>query len=68
MFDVFKVGNPYALGMFEEDFENEVDALARATRPIYRSGVYDLFNRYHVTWEDLPTWLRGKVGDIEVCD
>lgn len=70
MFDVFQVGNPYVLGMAEEEFENEVDALVRQSRitPVSRATVYALLDSYHVTFGDLSSWLRGKVGDIEVCD
>lgn len=56
--------------MAEEEFENAVDALVRQSRitPVSRATVYALLDSYHVTFGDLSSWLRGKVGDIEVCD
>lgn len=58
------------LGMAEEAFENDVDSLLATSRksPVSRADVYALLDRYHVTLGELSTWLRGKVGDIEVYD
>lgn len=70
MLNVYNVGDPMALGMFEEEFEDEVDLLlARSRRyPVSHSDVEELLASYHVHFSDLSTWLRGKVGDIEVID
>lgn len=70
MLNVFNVGDPMILGMAEEEFENEVDSLVASSRKhaVSRADVFALLDRYHVTMGDLSTWLRGKVGDIEVYD
>lgn len=70
MLNVYNAGDPMVLGMFEEAFEDEVDSLlARSRRyPVSRADVEGLLARYGVRFSDLSTWLRGKVGDIEVID
>lgn len=70
MFDVLSVGSPMALGMAEEAFENDIDSLVASSRksPVSRADVYALLERYHVSLGELSTWLRGKIGDIEVYD
>lgn len=58
------------LGMFQEEFELAVDSLYRKSlqKPVPRAEVEALLRSYCVEFKDLSTWLRGKVGDIEVCD
>ena len=58
------------LGMFEDEFEQAVDCLYRKSlqKPVPRAEVEALLRSYCVEFKDLSTWLRGKVGDIEVCD
>lgn len=58
------------LGMIETEFEDAVDSLYRKSlqKPVPRAEVEALLRSYCVEFKDLSTWLRGKVGDIEVCD
>lgn len=58
------------LGIFEEEFQDAVDSLYRKSlkKPVPRAEVEALLRSYCVEFKDLSTWLRGKVGDIEVCD
>lgn len=58
------------LGMYEEQFEDRVDSLYRRskTEPVSRNEVTALLDEYNVRLSDLPTMIKWKIGDIEVCD
>lgn len=58
------------LGMYEEEFEDRVDSLYRRskTEPVSRNEVTALLDEYNVRLSDLPTVIKWKIGDIEVCD
>ena len=58
------------LGMYEEQFEDRVDSLYRRskTEPVSRNEVTSLLDEYNVRLSDLPTVIKWKIGDIEVCD
>lgn len=58
------------LGMYEEQFEDRVDSLYRRskTEPVSRNEVTALLDEYNVRLSDLPTVIKWKIGDIEVCD
>lgn len=58
------------LGMYEEQFEDRVDSLCRRskTEPVSRNEVVALLDEYNVRLSDLPTVIKWKIGDIEVCD
>lgn len=58
------------LGMYEEQFEDRVDSLHRRskTEPVSRNEVTALLDEYNVRLSDLPTVIKWKIGDIEVCD
>lgn len=58
------------LGMYEEQFEDRVDLLYRRskTEPVSRNEVTSLLDEYNVRLSDLPTVIKWKIGDIEVCD
>lgn len=57
------------LGMFADSFEDEVNSLYRRSlcEPVPRDEVDDLLDRYNVRFEDLPSWLHARVGEIEVA-
>lgn len=58
------------LGMYEEQFEDRVNSLYRRskTEPVSRNEVTALLDEYNVRLSDLPTVIKWKIGDIEVCD
>lgn len=58
------------LGMYEEEFEDRVDSLYNRskTEPVSRNEVTALLDEYNVRLSDLPTVIKWKIGDIEVCD
>lgn len=58
------------LGMYEEQFEDRVNSLYRRskTEPVSRNEVTALLDEYNVRLSDLPTMIKWKIGDIEVCD
>lgn len=58
------------LGMYEEQFEDRVDSLYHRskTEPVSRNEVTALLDEYNVRLSDLPTMIKWKIGDIEVCD
>lgn len=58
------------LGMYEEEFEDRVDSLYRRSQiePVSRNEVTGLLDEYGVRLSDLPTIIKWKIGDIEVCD
>ncbi len=57
------------LGMFADSFEDEVHSLYRRSlyEPVAREEVDDLLARYGVRFEDLPSWLHARVGEIEIA-
>lgn len=59
-----------ALGMFADSFEDEVNSLYKKSRiiPVPRSAVDALLDKYNVNFEELPSWLHARVGEIEVRD
>lgn len=70
---ILDVTDPYSytvLGMFAEELEDRIDLLYRESlqNPVPRSRVDNLLAEYGVEFSQLDTWMRGKVGDIEVCD
>lgn len=58
------------LGMYEEQFSDKVDSLHRRSliEPVSRNEVTALLDEYNVRLSDLPTVIKWKIGDIEVCD
>lgn len=58
------------LGMYEEEFSDKVDSLYRRSQvePVSRNEVTALLDEYNVRLSDLPTVIKWKIGDIEVCD
>lgn len=58
------------LGMYEEEFEDRVNSLYHRskTKPVSRNEVTALLDEYNVRLSDLPTIIKWKIGDIEVCD
>ena len=58
------------LGMYEEEFSDKVDSLHRRSQiePVSRNEVVALLDEYNVRLSDLPTVIKWKIGDIEVCD
>lgn len=58
------------LGMYEEQFSDKVDSLYRRSQiePVSRNEVTALLDEYNVRLSDLPTVIKWKIGDIEVCD
>lgn len=58
------------LGMYEEQFEDRVDSLYHRSKiePVSRNEVTALLDEYNVRLSDLPTVIKWKIGDIEVCD
>ena len=58
------------LGMYEEEFSDKVDSLHRRSliEPVSRNEVTALLDEYSVRLSDLPTVIKWKIGDIEVCD
>ena len=58
------------LGMYEEEFSDKVDSLRRRSQiePVSRNEVTALLDEYSVRLSDLPTVIKWKIGDIEVCD
>lgn len=58
------------LGMYEEEFSDKVDSLYRRSQvePVSRNEVTALLDEYNVRLSDLPTMIKWKIGDIEVCD
>lgn len=58
------------LGMYEEEFSDKVDSLHRRSQiePVSRNEVTALLDEYNVRLSDLPTVIKWKIGDIEVCD
>ena len=58
------------LGRYEEQIEDRVDSLYRRskTEPVSRNEVIALLDEYNVRLSDLPTVIKWKIGDIEVCD
>ncbi len=58
------------LGMMADSFEDEVNSLRKRSfmEPVSREEVDDLLAKYNVRFEDLPTWLHVKVGEIEIQD
>lgn len=56
------------LGMMAESFEDEVDSLRKRSfvEPVRREDVDGLLSKYNVKFENLPTWLHAKVGEIEI--
>lgn len=58
------------LGMYEEEFSDKVDSLYRRSQiePVSRNEVTALLDEYNVRLSDLPTIIKWKIGDIEVCD
>lgn len=58
------------LGMYEEEFSDKVDSLHRRSliEPVSRNEVTALLDEYNVRLSDLPTVIKWKIGDIEVCD
>lgn len=58
------------LGMYEEEFEDKVNSLYRRSQiePVSRNEVVALLDEYNVRLSDLPTVIKWKIGDIEVCD
>lgn len=58
------------LGMYEEEFSDKVESLYRRSQiePVSRNEVTALLDEYGVRLSDLPTVIKWKIGDIEVCD
>ena len=58
------------LGMYEEEFSDKVESLYRHSQiePVSRNEVTALLDEYNVRLSDLPTVIKWKIGDIEVCD
>lgn len=58
------------LGMYEEEFSDKVDSLHHRSQiePVSRNEVTALLDEYNVRLSDLPTVIKWKIGDIEVCD
>lgn len=58
------------LGMYEEEFSDKVESLYRRSQiePVSRNEVTALLDEYSVRLSDLPTVIKWKIGDIEVCD
>lgn len=58
------------LGMFADSLEDDVNTLYRRSlrEPVQREEVDDLLANYNVRFEDLPSWLHARVGEIEVAD
>lgn len=58
------------LGMYEEEFSDKVDSLHRRSQieQVSRNEVTALLDEYNVRLSDLPTVIKWKIGDIEVCD
>lgn len=58
------------LGMYEEEFSDKVDSLYRRSlvEPVNRQEVMSLLDEYGVSLSELPTVIKWKIGDIEVCD
>lgn len=58
------------LGMYEEEFSDKVESLYRRSQiePVSRNEVTALLDEYNVRLSDLPTVIKWKIGDIEVCD
>ena len=56
--------------MFAEELEDRIDLLYKESlkNPVPRERVDNLLAEYGVKFSQLDTWMRGKVGDIEVCD
>lgn len=71
MFDVMDPYNYTILGMVAEAIEDEIDLLRKKSyaEPVSRAEVRDVLDKYGVSSiSDLPTFIRWKVGDIEICD
>lgn len=70
MFDFTDPYNYTLLGMYAESFEDEVDSLYRKSlsNPVSRREVENLLARYSISYGDVPSWIRGKLGDVEVID
>lgn len=70
MFDFTDPYNYTILGMYQESFEDEVDSLYRKSlsNPVPRREVEDLLARYNISYGDVPSWIRWKLGDVEVID
>lgn len=58
------------LGMYEEEFSDKVESLYRRSQiePVSRNEVTALLDEYNVRLSDLPTVIKWKIGDIEICD
>lgn len=66
-FNVFEVGNPMALGMFEQDIYNDVRDLkfASSYRPVLASEMQEILDTYHAKFLDLPGYIQQAVNDID---
>lgn len=70
MFDITDPYNYTILGMYAEAFEDEVDSLYQRSlsNPVPRGEVEYLLARYNISYGDVPSWIRWKLGDVEVID
>lgn len=66
-FNVFDVGNPMALWMFEQDCYSDIQDLKFAScfRPVSVSEVQDILDTYHVRFNDLPMYIKEEISDIK---
>lgn len=60
----------YTLGMRADSFEDEVESLYKKSLayPVSRGDVDNLLAKYGVRFEELPSWIHARVGEIEVLD
>lgn len=70
MFDITDPYNYTVLGMYAESFEDAVDSLyyRSLSNPVTRGEVEDLLAEYNISYGDVPSWIRWKLGDVEVID
>lgn len=70
MFDITDPYNYTILGQYEEELEDRIDLLRKQSRvePVKREEVDSLLSEYNVSFGELPTWIRWKCGEINVCD
>lgn len=71
MFDIMDPYNYTVLGMAVEAIEDDIDILRKRSyeEPVSRADVHSLFEKYGIGGiGELPTYIRWKVGEIEVCD
>lgn len=66
-FNVFDVGNPMALGMFEQDCYSDIQDLkfASSYRSVLPSEVQDILDTYHVKFNDLPMYIKEEIAGIK---